>query len=227
MAKIFESKQPVHRILPLNIHPQTLNMKNTIKKLLAVALLSALAISSLPAQTNLPTFGGVLSGKDLTAIQVAKITAETDIAQRKMDDEMQMLKNREDARKMMVHDLAWNSWVLAVLGGILFCGLFRTKRDRQMQETVRLMVEKGTPITPEIITALKSKATLRPSVDPYGYLTRALILVAVGSGLLVAHYMYGCGFAMVEAGWIVLLIGVANLILWIADRLTSKSGQSK
>ena len=226
MAKIFESKQPVHRILPLNIHPQTLNMKNTIKKLLAVALLSALAICSLPAQTN-PPVGGVLSGKDLTAIQVAKIAAETDIAQRKMDDEMQMLKNREDARKMMVHDLAWNSWVLAVVGGILFCGLFRTKRDRQMQETVRLMVEKGTPVTPEIITALKSKATSRPGVDPYGYLAGALILVAVGSGLLVAHYMYGCGLAMVEAGWIVLLIGAAYLILWIADRLTSKSGQSK
>ena len=226
MAKIFESKPPVHRILPLNIHPQTLNMKNLIKKILAVALLSALAISSLPAQTN-PPAAAVLSGKDTVEIEKAKIAAETDIAQRKLDNEKSIIQKREDARKMMVHDLAWNSWVLAVVGGILFCGLFRTKRDRQMQETVRLMVEKGTPVTPEIITALKSKATSRPGVDPYGYLARALILVAVGSGLLVAYYMYGCGFAMVEAGWIVLLIGVANLILWIADRLTSKSGQSK
>ena len=144
-------------------------MKNLIKKFLAVALLSALAISSLPAQTNLPAFGE-LSGKDKTAIEVAKIKAETDIAQRKLDSEKSIIEKREDARKMMVHDLAWNSWVLAVLGGILFCGLFRTKRDRQMQETVRLMVEKGTPVTPEVITALKSKATSRPGIDPYGYL---------------------------------------------------------
>ena len=222
MAKIFESKQPVHRILPLNIRPQTLNMKNLIKKFLAVGLLSALAISSLPAQTN-PPVGGVLSGKDLTAIQVAKIAAETDIAERKLDNDKSIIEKREDARKQMVHDLAWNSWVLAVVGGIFLCGLFRTKRDRQMQETVRLMVEKGTPVTPEVITALKSKATSRPRVDPYGYLACGLILVAVGSGLLVSHVLgYG-----IEAGWIVVLIGVAYLILWIADRLTSNGGPSK
>ena len=85
-------------------------MKNTIKKLLAVGLLSALAIAPLPAQTN-PPVGGVLSGKDLTAIQVAKIKAETDIAQRKLDDDKSIIEKREDARRLMVHDLAWNSCV--------------------------------------------------------------------------------------------------------------------
>lgn len=217
MAKIFESKQPVHRILPLNIHPQTLNMKNTIKKLLAVALLSALAICSLPAQTN-PPVGGVLSGKDLTAIQVAKIKAETDIAQRKLDDDKSIIENRESAHKMMVHDLAWNSWVLAVVGGIFLCGFFKTKRNKQTQETVRLMVEKGSPVTPEIITALKSKDRSGSRIDPYGHLAWGLILLAVGGGLLVM---------CVKAGWIVLLIGGAFLILWIVERLSSNSGQSK
>ena len=217
MAKIFESKQPVHRILPLNIHPQTLNMKNTIKKLLAVALLSALAISSLPAQTN-PPVGGVLSGKDLTAIQVAKIAAETDIAQRKLDDDKSIIENRESAHKMMVHDLAWNSWVLAVVGGIFLCGFFKTKRNKQTQETVRLMVEKGSPVTPEIITALKSKDRSGSRIDPYGHLAWGLILLAVGGGLLVM---------CIKAGWIVLLIGGAFLILWIVERLSSNSGQSK
>ena len=192
-------------------------MKNTITKLLAVAVLSALAIGSLSAQTNSPV-GGVLSGKDLTAIQVAKIEAETDLAQRKLDDEMQMLKNREDARKLMVHDLAWNSWVLAVVGGIFLCGFFKTKRNKQTQETVRLMVEKGTPVTPEIITALKAKDKSGSRVDPYGHLAWGLILVAVGSGLLIMS---------LKAGWIVLLIGVAFLILWIAERLTSNCGPSK
>ena len=192
-------------------------MKNTITKLLAVAVLSALAIGSLSAQTNSPV-GGVLSGKDLTAIQVAKIEAETDLAQRKLDDEMQMLKNREDARKLMVHDLAWNSWVLAVVGGIFLCGFFKTKRNKQTQETVRLMVEKGTPVTPEIITALKAKDKSSSRVDPYGHLAWGLILVAVGSGLLIMS---------LKAGWIVLLIGVAFLILWIAERLTSNCGPSK
>ena len=192
-------------------------MKNTIKKLLAVALLSALAISSLPAQTN-PPVGGVLSGKDLTAIQVAKIKAETDIAQRKLDDDKSIIENRESAHKMMVHDLAWNSWVLAVVGGIFLCGFFKTKRNQQTQETVRLMVEKGSPVTPEIITALKSKDRSGSRIDPYGHLAWGLILLAVGGGLLVM---------CVKAGWIVLLIGGAFLILWIVERLSSNSGQSK
>ena len=192
-------------------------MKNTIKKFLAVALLSALAISSLPAQTN-PPVGGVLSGKDLTAIQVAKIKAETDIAQRKLDDDKSIIENRESAHKMMVHDLAWNSWVLAVVGGIFLCGFFKTKRNKQTQETVRLMVEKGSPVTPEIITALKSKDRSGSRIDPYGHLAWGLILLAVGGGLLVM---------CVKAGWIVLLIGGAFLILWIVERLSSNSGQSK
>ena len=192
-------------------------MKNTIKKFLAVALLSALAISSLPAQTN-PPVGGVLSGKDLTAIQVAKIKAETDIAQRKLDDDKSIIENRESAHKMMVHDLAWNSWVFAVVGGIFLCGFFKTKRNKQTQETVRLMVEKGSPVTPEIITALKSKDRSGSRIDPYGHLAWGLILLAVGGGLLVM---------CVKAGWIVLLIGGAFLILWIVERLSSNSGQSK
>ena len=192
-------------------------MKNTLKKFLAVALLFALAVAPLPAQTN-PPVGGVLSGKDLTAIQVAKIKAETDIAQRKLDDDKSIIENRESAHKMMVHDLAWNSWVLAVVGGIFLCGFFKTKRNKQTQETVRLMVEKGSPVTPEIITALKSKDRSGSRIDPYGHLAWGLILLAVGGGLLVM---------CVKAGWIVLLIGGAFLILWIVERLSSNSGQSK
>ena len=192
-------------------------MKNTIKKFLAVALLFALAVAPLPSQTN-PPVGGVLSGKDLTAIQVAKIKAETDIAQRKLDDDKSIIENRESAHKMMVHDLAWNSWVLAVVGGIFLCGFFKTKRNKQTQETVRLMVEKGSPVTPEIITALKSKDRSGSRIDPYGHLAWGLILLAVGGGLLVM---------CIKAGWIVLLIGGAFLILWIVERLSSNSGQSK
>ena len=50
-----------------------------------------------------------------------------------------------------------------------------------MQETVRLMLEKGAPVTPEIITALKSKDRARTGVDPFGYLAWGLILTAVAS----------------------------------------------
>ena len=119
---------------------------------------------------------------------------------------------------MMILDLAWNAWVLAVLGGILMCGLFRQQRNKMMQETVRLMLEKGAPVTPEIITALKSKDRARSGVDPFGYLAWGLILVAVGSGLLMM---------CVRAGWIVILIGAAYLIFWVVERLSSRNGQSK
>lgn len=105
VKKIYEFKTAVRCVLLVNRHPQLLNVKNTLKKFLAITLLSALAVASLPAQTNFPGFGG-MSGKDKVEIEKAKIEAKTDIAQRKLDDEKSIRENRKSARKMMVHDLA-------------------------------------------------------------------------------------------------------------------------
>lgn len=225
-------------------------MKINLTKILAVTLLFALAAVSLPAQTNTDV-PAILSAQQVLELEKQKLEtqramtinkqecdktealnkqdaeksqalnkqdAEKSLALNKQDAEKSVELNKQDAYKMMVHDLAWNSWVVAVLGGILMCGLFRQRRNKMMQETVRLMLEKGAPVTPEIITALKSKDRARSGVDPFGYLAWGLILTAVGSGLLVMH---------IQAGWIVILIGAAYLILWVVERLSSKNGQSK
>jgi len=203
-------------------------MKNTFKQILMGTLLFVLAVSSLPAQTN-TYIPAVLSSQQALELEKQKLETEKQIAMNKQecdktealnkqDAEKSEIENGQDAKKMMIHDLAWNSWVLAVLGGILMCGLFRQQRNKMMQETVRLMLEKGAPVTPEIITALKSKDRARSGVDPFGYLAWGLILVAVGSGLLMM---------CVRAGWIVILIGAAYLILWVVERLSSRNGQSK
>ena len=203
-------------------------MKNTLIKILAVALLSTTAIVSLPAQTN-ATIPASLSSQQVLELEKQKLETERSMTINKQecektaalnaqDAEKSEIENGQDARKMMVHDLAWNSWVLAVLGWILMCGIFRHKRNVQMQETVRLMLEKGATVTPEIITALKAKNSPKAGSDPHGRLAWGLILVAVGIGLLIMY---------IKAGWIVLLIGAAFLILWVIERLTSASGRFK
>jgi len=203
-------------------------MKNTLKQILVGTFLFVLAVSSLPAQTN-TYIPAVLSSQQALELEKQKLETQKEITINKQecektsalnaqDAEKSEIENGQDAKKMMIHDLAWNAWVLAVLGGILMCGLFRQQRNKMMQETVRLMLEKGVPVTPEIITALKSKDRARSGVDPFGYLVWGLILAAVGSGLLVMN---------VRAGWIVVLIGAAYLILWVVERLSSRNGQSK
>jgi hypothetical protein len=214
-------------------------MKNTLKKFLAITLLSAVAIIQLPAQTNPPT-AGMLSTKDSAEIEKAKVEADKELARQKLDVEKTETLNAQDAaksealnaqdaakaevlnvqdaKKMMVHDLVWNSWVLAVLGYILLSGLFRHQRNKLVQQTVRLMIEKGSPVTPELVTALKSRNRSGSRIDPHGHLAWGLILAAVGIGVMMVAG---------KAGWIVLLIGGAFLLLWIVDRCSSNNGQPK
>jgi hypothetical protein len=203
-------------------------MKNTLKKTLTVTLLFAATTYVLPAQTN-PPAPATSSVQGTGEVEQAKIKAETELAKNKLEAERSEtlnaqdaakaeVLNRQDAKKMMVHDLAWNSWVLAVLGGILMSGLFRHQRNKMVNQTVRLMIEKGAPVTPELVTALKSRGRSGSRKDPAGYLAWGLILIAVGIGVLIA---FG------KAGWIVALIGIAYLILWIADGGNASEEKSK
>ena len=142
---------------------------------------------------------------------------EKDIEKTRLDNEKSMVNNKSDNHRLIVHDLAWNSWVLFVIA-IFFFGYLR---DRRRHETIRLMIEKGTPLTPELLDGLrkKSRMTVRTAYDPHGYLCWGVTLVAVGLGLL---------FVSRPAAAIVGAVGVANLILWGIDRVNSpKNDQPK
>ena len=175
-------------------------MKTTLRKFIVILSLAVIGLASMPARANLPE-------AELPAKDSAEITRQ------KLDIEKQITLNQQDAVKMMVHDLAWNSWVLFAVAAVWFGHL----KARMRHETIRQMVDKGVPITPEVLQELKSRlrSGTRSSYDRHGYLFWGVILLAVGIGVLMVSG---------KAGWIVLLIGVAELILWAVDQASQKNG---
>jgi len=99
--------------------------------------------------------------------------------------------------------IAFFATVLLVVVATL---VFRHRRNAQVQETLRLMVEKGAEIPPELLTRPQSQ---------HGDLRRGLVLVAAGSSLAI---MIGLINGFEDGSWAVGLvptfIGVGYLIVW-------------
>jgi hypothetical protein len=85
---------------------------------------------------------------------------------------------------------------------------FRQRRHAMMHRTLAAMIEKGTPIPPELLTPEPRR---RPSD-----LRRGIVLLMTGFGVI------GFFLAQKEEGWglglIPLLIGVGYLIVWKLDQ---------
>jgi hypothetical protein len=98
--------------------------------------------------------------------------------------------------------------ILIVLVIIVLMFYFRHRREQLMHETTRSMIEKGVPITPELI------AELRASTKARDYQKRTfrtgVILTAIGAILEISHRHEG-------AGTIILIIGVVYLIVWMLE----------
>lgn len=194
-------------------------MRTTLNKLAAALLLGFLAISPLKAQ-NTPSVEAEtnVAAKSSPEIEKEKLQLDKELARDRLNAEKEMAANKNDAQRMMVHDIAWNSWVIFVIA-IFFFGYLR---DKRRHETIRLMVEKGTPLTPELLEGLRKKRSNRASYDQRGYLCWGVTEILVGGALIVVFH----GGARM-AGWIVLAVGIANLILWFIDKKYSNGGQSK
>ena len=86
---------------------------------------------------------------------------------------------------------------------VLLVLIYRFRKNRQLHQTIALMLEKGAPIPPELIAPEKQ----RPSD-----LRRGIILIAVGLGIVVFF------LAQKDEAWgigaIPLLIGAGYLIAW-------------
>jgi hypothetical protein len=207
-------------------------MRIILNKLAAAALLSFLAISPVRSQTVAPIEAGTNHAGQYSEaltrtkldidkdLEKTRLDNEKDVEKTRLDNEKQMANNRSDNYRSMIHDLAWNSWVLLVIA-IFFFGYLR---DKRRHETIRLMVEKGTPITPEVLDGLRKKPRLGVrTYDPQGYLCWGITEVLVAIALMISFHNGGGRIA----GWIVLAVGVANLILWVIERAHSNGGQSK
>lgn len=97
---------------------------------------------------------------------------------------------------------------VAVVVGLITA--YRMKKTRMLQETIRLMVEKGTPIPPELL--LPPEPRKRPRSD----LRAGLAWCGIGLALLV--YLSGLGHRLWALGLIPLLIGVAFLVAWKVEQ---------
>ncbi len=111
-----------------------------------------------------------------------------------------------------------------IVGMALF---FKYRKDRLTHDTVRAMVEKGVPITPELIGQLVKKdpeASKLPNQSRH--LLPGLIMVAVGAALLISDHM-GLGIPGLPGagGWIILFVGVAFLIVWLVERNNKNDAQ--
>jgi len=89
---------------------------------------------------------------------------------------------------------------------------FHHRRNKLAHETLRAMIDKGVPITPELVAELRGKnpsgpAAVRPRVR---HLLPGLILVGVGAALALTHEIQG--------GLITLFIGVAFLVVWAVEQ---------
>jgi hypothetical protein len=90
----------------------------------------------------------------------------------------------------------------------------KNRRTKMMHETLRAMIDKGVPMTPELI------ASLKPRNDERGpskcYLLAGLITSGVGIGVMVNQG---------KPGLIPLLIGAAFLIVWLVEKRNDGADQ--
>lgn len=91
---------------------------------------------------------------------------------------------------------------------------FRHRKTKMLHETVRLMVEKGVPIPPELFSkgqAIPNKSetiSQPPLIRQHKDLRNGLILVGIGIGVTIVAG---------KVGWIITLIGFAMLITWYIE----------
>jgi hypothetical protein len=100
--------------------------------------------------------------------------------------------------------------MLGVVFGLMY--YFRYKNRTETQRTIRLALDKGEALTPELISSLG-----QPTADSNRDLRRGLIWMALGLGTAILAFAIPDD----EAIWIILasssfpgLIGIAYLIMW-------------
>jgi hypothetical protein len=118
--------------------------------------------------------------------------------------------------------------MLAVIGSfglpvamIAIIFYFKHRRNKMAHETLRTMIEKGVPMTPELVAEVRGQGCGSSG----GGRTRSrllpgLILTGTGIALLIGGSR-GDG----RAGWIVLFVGAAFLIVWLVEGKNQNNGQ--
>src|SRR5471032_40060 len=147
-----------------------MNMKNTSTRFLAAILFSAIAISSLRAQTN---------AANGTAATATSTNSNAVVAARDVSTVRETISPAGSEEGNQRHNNPasgsfWNIWgnvaIIVPLAGmfigfaipvtiIIIIAYASHRRHKMANETLRAMIEKGLPITPELVASLKSKSS--------------------------------------------------------------------
>jgi hypothetical protein len=107
------------------------------------------------------------------------------------------------------------AFFLTILLVVISTLVLRYRRHAQIQETLRLMIEKGAEIPPELLT---------PPVSQYGDLRRGLILMGAGLSLsILIGLVEGFGDGSWAVGLVPAFIGAGYLIVW---RYSQRAGST-
>jgi hypothetical protein len=250
---IFESKTAGRCISCIErLKMTSINMKKLFATFFAAALLFAIGAGSLHAQdavsTNNDTSAAVASAADTNAQSNSNAASATGITYHKSPgDETYRsssgaLYGRNRPSRYGGDNMDFGR-TLVNLAGILSPFIFtfsitvvilviifysRHRQNKLMHETIRAMLDKGMPVTPEVIAGLKGKQSYGEDLSGVNssgqmfprrqrmrnrHLLPALILIGVGLAMTGLHPWHaGTG------GKIVLFIGVAFFIVWFVER---------
>jgi hypothetical protein len=217
-----ESKEAPQRISFMNSsNLKSMNMKKTSAKLLAIIFLYTLALAPLRAQTNAPLENEMSNAVAATSeAQVATNKHNANHPPVRIDESgihvggpnpvdinipsfaRHGMANFMFAQNIIIIMTVMTAWVLVV--GIVF--YFKHRQNKTTNETLRAMIEKGLPITPELVESLKSKRSKSETEGSRSHmdLRKGLILTGVGIGVILL-----CG----KVGWIVLFLGLAFVVI--------------
>jgi hypothetical protein len=205
----------------------------TFMRIIAVSLL-ALAICATQARAavtvyadEVPSNGAVVPPASAVETNGTAGKSHSDNPEVRIDETGVHIGGRSpvdiNAPPHLRHDnMVWSS-IVAIVGSFgmpvfIIAIIFYTKhrRNRMAHETLRMMIEKGTPITPELVATLRGDSCGGFSGDRFGRrrsgrLLPGLVMIGVGTALLIGDHAQGKG------GWIVLFIGVAFLVVWAVE----------
>ncbi len=214
-------------------------MKNTWKRFIAVVVL-LVAVSPVgaraavsvyaedipgsavaPAVTNPVVTGGSVAGADRPPVRIDETGIHVG-GPNPVDINVPGLAHYHAWRGI---DVTGITAILSTFGMpvmiILVVFYFKHRRNKMAHDTLRAMIDKGMPITPELIAEVRNKGCGRSfGGPPRSRLLPSLILLGVGTALLI-----GGSKGEARGGWIVLFIGAAFLIVWFVEQKNQNNVQ--
>jgi hypothetical protein len=134
-----------------------------------------------------------------------------------------------------VNDLVPLAFIAFLTAIFVAPSYFRHREREKMQEVLKVAYEKGHPVPPEVINAMQTSMT-RVASTPESDLRRAIVLIAVGIGMVGLGYGLWYGISSVSdeggsisgpivagTGAIPGMIGLAYLVLWATRRKAPKA----